>query len=287
MPAPPNPRHDSRFLKYQTILLSRIDVAVQKGLEIGAFDLPFVTRTMGLVEFADQFTTSDLKDKAERLRGHSPDFVETVDYVLSRTPLASLPSDYEWIAAAHVVEHAPDLIGWFKVIGDRLCGSGVLFCVIPDCRYTFDLNRPVSSVGKIIQDHLEARKTPSFRDVFDAFYYSQPVSSAQIWQGVVTTDIHYHNDFQRAWAQAAAARESYIDAHCNTFTPASFAEIISALSAHGLVPFDLEEIGETEPGGIDFHAIFRKKNFGESPVNDCALDRIRNSVDEPPQRSPS
>ena len=42
-----------------------------------------------------------------------------------------------------------------------------------------------------------------------------------------------------------------------------FAEIISALSAHGLVPFDLEEIGETEPGGIDFHVIFRKKNSGE------------------------
>ena len=83
MPALSNPRHDSRFLKYQTILLSRIDVTVQKGLEIGAFDLPFVTRTMGLVEFADQFTTSDLKDKAERMRGHSPDFVEIVDYVLT------------------------------------------------------------------------------------------------------------------------------------------------------------------------------------------------------------
>jgi SAM-dependent methyltransferase len=255
----PNPRHDTRFLKYQAILLSKIDSKTEKGLEIGAFDLPFVTREMGMVEFADYLSTAELKDKAARTPGHSVDFVETVDYSLARTPLRRLPSDYRWVAAAHVAEHAPDLIGWFNVIGDRLCEDGFLFCVVPDARYTFDLNRPLSSLGKIIEDHADAREVPTFRDVFDAFYYFQPVSSAHVWQGDVVADIRFHNDFDWAWSQAAKTYESYVDAHCNTFIPESFAEIVSAVSRKGLIPFELEEIGDTDPGGIDFYAILRKR----------------------------
>jgi hypothetical protein len=97
----PNPRHDTRFLRYQAVLLSKIDLRVEKGLEIGAFDLPFVTREMGIVEFADYLSTSELKEKAAQTPGHSPDFVVAVDHVLTCTPLQSLASDYEWIAAAH------------------------------------------------------------------------------------------------------------------------------------------------------------------------------------------
>jgi SAM-dependent methyltransferase len=259
MPSVSNPRHDGRFLRYQAILLSKIDVKNQKGLEIGAFDLPFVTRDVGRVEFADHFSTAELKQAANRTPGHSPDFVEGVDHVLTCTPLRSLASDYGWIAAAHVVEHAPDLIGWVQVIGDRLSPNGLLFCVVPDSRYTFDLNRPLSSLGKIIQDHADTREAPTFRDVFDAFYYFQPVSAAQVWQGDVVADIRFHNDFDAAWSQAVKTYESYVDAHCNTFIPGSFAEIVSALSRKGLIPFELEEIGDTEPGGIDFYAVLRKR----------------------------
>jgi 2-polyprenyl-3-methyl-5-hydroxy-6-metoxy-1,4-benzoquinol methylase len=261
MTSHPNPRHDGRFLKYQQLLLSKVDTKIQKGLEIGAFDLPFVTPDTGIVEFADHLSTSELKEKAAQTPGHSPDFVVAVDHVLTCTPLRSLASDYEWIAAAHVVEHAPNLIGWFKAIGDRLSPNGLLFCVVPDSRYTFDLNRPLSSLGKIIQDHLDDRATPSFRDVFDAFYYFRPVSSSEVWQGDITSNARFHNDFNWAWGEAAKTNHSHVDAHCNTFIPASFEEIIVALSGRGLIPFELEEISETEPGGIDFYAVLRKKRF--------------------------
>ena len=222
MTSRPNPRHDDRFLNYQKILLSKVDTKIQKGLEIGAFDLPFVTPDMGIVEFADHLSTSELKEKASCTPGHSPDFVVTVDHVLTCTPLQSLASDYEWIAAAHVVEHAPDLIAWFKAIGARLSPNGLLFCVVPDSRYTFDLNRPLSSLGKIIQDHLDARATPSFRDAFDAFYYFRPVSSSEVWQGDITSNVRFHNDFHRAWNEAAKTNHSHVDAHCNTFIPELF-----------------------------------------------------------------
>jgi SAM-dependent methyltransferase len=259
MPLGANPRHDTRFLKYRAILLSKINLRTDKGLEIGAFDLPFVTREMGMVEFADYLSTDQLKEKAAQTPGHSAAFVEATDFVLNTTPLNSLGRDYQWVAAAHVAEHAPDLIGWLEVIGDRLSTEGLLFCIIPDSRYTFDLNRPLSSLGKIIQDHADARVYPAFRDVFDTFYYFQAVSSAQVWQGDVVADIRFHNDFDWAWSQAAKTYDSYVDTHCNTFIPGSFAEIVSALSRNGLIPFELEEIGDTEPGGLDFYALLRKR----------------------------
>lgn len=268
----PNPRHDTRFLKYQAILLSKIDLKTEKGLELGAFDLPFVTREMGIVEFADYLSTSELKEKADRTPGHSAEFVETVDYILARTPLHRLPSDYQWIAAAHVVEHAPDLIGWFNVVGDRLSDNGFLFCVVPDARFTFDLLRPLSSLGKILHDHLDARKAPSFRDVFDAFYYFRPVTPSEIWEGEVKADVKFHNDFDWAWGEAARTYTSYVDTHCNTFIPASFGEIISVLSNRGLIPFELHEVGDTDPGGIDFYAILKKKKSGLNLYNEKQPD---------------
>jgi hypothetical protein len=273
-----NPRHDARFLKYQAILLSKTDPKTQKGLELGSFDLPFVTREMGQVEFADHLSTSDLKERAQRSPGHSPDFVQTVDYVLNERPLHSLPSDYNWIAAAHVLEHAPDLIGWLQVIGERLSKHGLLFCVVPDGRYTFDMNRPLSSLGKIIQDHIDAREAPAFRDVFDAFYYSRPVTASEVVRGEVIPTISFHNDFDGAWAQAAKTCDSYVDVHCNIFIPESFVEIISALSRSRLIPFELEEMGDTEPGGIDFHAILRKEQFQlEPPIVESLRSRPRSA----------
>jgi hypothetical protein len=254
-----NPRHHGFFLKRRAILLSKIEVAQQKGLEIGALDLPYVTPDMGRVDFADQLSTDDLKALAARTPGHSPDFVQDVDFVLSQTPLDTLASDYDWVAASHVIEHVPDLIGWLVSIGDRLVPKGLFFCVAPDRRFTFDINRPVSTLGKIFQDHMDERKTPSFRDVFDAFYYSQTINSADAWAGKLTDDLHHHAGFHQAWTKALQGRSAYVDCHCNIFTSRSFAEIISTLATLHVIPFDVDEVSDTPQDGIDFHAILRKK----------------------------
>jgi hypothetical protein len=253
-----NPRHDGRFLKYQEILFSKIDLEHQKGLEIGAFDLPFVTPDMGRVDFADQLPTDALKRLAARSPGHSADFVQDVDFVLGETPLNTLASDYDWVATSHLIEHAPDLVGWLKTIGDRLSPKGVLFCVVPDGRFTFDIHRPLSTLGKILQDHFDGWERPSFRDVFDATYYSDNINAADVWDGKVATNVQYHNNFNSAWEKALHGRSTYVDCHCNIFTSRSFAQIISALATLNLIPFDVEEVGDTERYWIDFHSILRK-----------------------------
>ena len=253
-----NPRHDARFFKYQNILLSRIDPTSQSGLEIGVLDLPFITPDLGLVQYADYFSTGELRERAASAPGHSADFVQPVDFVLRNTPLQTLPTDYDWVATSHFIEHVPDFIGWLKLIGDRLVAHGTLFCVIPDGRYTFDINRPLSTLGKILQDHLHGHAMPTFSEVFDATYYSRSVCAADIWAGKIAGDPTFHTDFAAARQRASLAGESYIDVHTNVFTPKSFFEIVRTLIDQRLIPFILEEIGETDPGGIDFHVILQK-----------------------------
>lgn len=256
-----NPRHDRRFLKYREILLSKIDLKRQKGLEIGALDLPLITPDMGQVDFADQLPTDKLKRLAARTAGHSPDFVQGVDFVLSQTPLNTLASDYAWVAASHLIEHVPDLIGWLQTIGARLSPKGILFCVVPDGRFTFDIHRPLSTLGKILQDHLDGKQRPSFRDVFDAFYYyDENINAADVWAGKVTSNVHHHHGFKGAWGKALQGTTTYVDCHCNIFTSESFAKIISTLAGLNLIPFDVEEIGNTERYWTDFHAILRKND---------------------------
>jgi hypothetical protein len=281
-----NPRHDERFFKYQRILLSKISPKTQKGLEIGVLDLPFITPDMGIVQYADHFPTEELRERAAQAPGHSPDFVQPIDFVLSVTPLETLPFDYEWIATAHLIEHVPNLIGWLNTIGDRLLANGLLFCVIPDGRYTFDINRPLSTLGKILQDHLENRKIPSFCSVFDAHYYNTSVSSPDIWQGKATSDPLYHNSVEASWAAASRALETYIDCHVNIFTPVSFAQIIRTLSERRFIPFYLEEVGETEPNGIDFHAVLRKSEFEVEQLTSAAEAVRRESATQTNQPSP-
>jgi hypothetical protein len=257
--SPINPRHDARFHRYQRLLLSNINPKDQRGLEIGALDLPFITPNEGLIQFADYNDTETLRKIAAAAPGHSPEFVQPVDFILSQSPLETLPSLYEWVAAAHVIEHVPDLISWLNAIAGRLVANGLLFCVIPDGRYTFDIHRPSSTLGKILQDYIESRKSPSFSSVFDANYYHQSASAEDVWGDRTMPNVLYHNDFGNAWAVATQSLQAYIDCHNNVFTPASFSEIIGTLSNENYILFTLEYIEETEFNGIDFPAILRKR----------------------------
>ena len=115
-----NPRHDARFEKYKAVFLRYVCLTESRGLEIGALDLPFVTPDEGNVDFADHATTEELRERARAAPGHSPEFVAPVDYVLKTGGWESVPNGYDWIAAAHVIEHAPSIIGWLRSVGEKL-----------------------------------------------------------------------------------------------------------------------------------------------------------------------
>jgi hypothetical protein len=252
-----NPRRDARFEQHKAMFLQYICPSQMRGLEIGALDLPFVTPDEGDVEFADYAATEELRERARVVPGYSAEFVVPVDYVLRNVGWDGVPDGYDWIAAAHVIEHAPSMIDWLRSAGDKLNEGGLLFLVVPDKRYTFDFFRPESTLGKIFEDHLINKTRPGISEVFDASYYSRSMNPVDIWKNSdgIQFDVQ-HTEHALAIVKSAGAQ--YIDVHCNIFTDRSFSLIMGVLCRENWVPFTVENIGTVEQFGIDFHCVLRK-----------------------------
>lgn len=251
-----NPRRDARFHQHKSHFLEYVDPAIGRGLEIGAFDLPLVEPSEGQCDFADWNTTEHLKEVAGRANGHNPEFVVQVQFNLNQG-YDQVAESYDWIAASHVIEHVPDLIGGLAQLHSKLKPGGVLFLVIPDKRYIFDLYRRESTLTDALAAHRSGLKHPSFAQVFDYFYYCAPgVIGHDVWAGKPVPSPNL--DFAASLALAEKAEHSYQDAHCWVLTPESFATLMRSLIDAQMSNFQLEGLGQTAPGGIDFSVVLRR-----------------------------
>jgi methyltransferase family protein len=273
-----NPRWtDPRYQRHRATFLRIVQPFGLKGMEVGAFDLPMVDPAEALVKFADYSPTQELRARAALHPHHSAEFVVDVDYVLRDVGWAAVPHDFDWICASHVIEHVPNMIGWLQTLSTKLNDNGVLFLVIPDKRYTFDIHRPETSLGKILVDYYYDRRAARVEDIFDAMYYSDTVDPVSAWTGVIrsgerSTPVDIHTVLERTFASMA----TYIDLHCNVFTVFSWREILQAVVTLQLIPFVIEEIGDVERNDIDFHCVLRKSRASvDTPSLPVGFDRDR------------
>ncbi len=251
-----NPRRTLRFWTHRNHLAELVDLGKSTGLEIGALDLPFVEPGEGHCEFADFRTDEELQEEARHVPGHNPEFVMPVTYNL-RDGYDAIAKTYDWIAAAHVVEHIPDLIWWFDILHSKLRDGGVVFLVVPDKRFTFDYHRRLTNLSDLVTAHRERFRTPSFKQVFDHYFYTTNlVDPARIWKG--TRPDPALKNYEMAIARAEKALSGYEDAHCSVFTPESFNDLMNELAASGLLKFQLESLRPTLLYELDFTAAFRR-----------------------------
>jgi SAM-dependent methyltransferase len=76
-------------------------------------------------------------------------------YIKDGTDLSIIPSDkYDFILSSHSLEHIANplkaLKGWLRVLKP----GGALLLILPDSRYTFDCNRPVTKFEHLKEDEL-------------------------------------------------------------------------------------------------------------------------------------
>jgi Methyltransferase domain len=253
---PTNPRRNPTFWTHRNHLAEMVDLDTTIGLEIGALDLPLVEPGEGRCDFADFLTTEELRELAGRTAGHSPEFVMPVTYNL-RNGYDVIASTYDWVAASHVVEHIPDLIGWFEALHSKLRDGGVVFLVVPDKRFTFDYHRRLTNLSDVVTAHQQQLRTPSFKQVFDHYFYTtNQIDPGQIWKGVRPEPAL--RDYAVAIGRAENALKTYEDAHCSVFTPESFNELMNELTASGLLKFRVESLRPTPLHQLDFTAVLRR-----------------------------
>jgi len=94
--------------------LRDIDPAAGVGLEIGALTTPLLTPALGPVEYADHLPTAELRGKYRDDPNVDIDAIVEVHHVIGDQPLPAVTGSerFHHVVASHVIEHAPDLIGF-------------------------------------------------------------------------------------------------------------------------------------------------------------------------------
>lgn len=166
---------------------------------------------------------------------------------------------FAWAVASHVVEHVPDVISWLAEIAEVLDDGGELLLVVPDRRFSFDIMRPSTTVGQMLQAHDLRENRPSVRAVFDLFRSAVTVSAADAWRGERPGPEARIHDLDGTMRQVQLARDGeYVDCHVWTFTPASFYEQVAELGRLEMCDFVIEKIVSTAENDVEFYAVLRR-----------------------------
>jgi len=226
------------------------------GLEIGASYCPVAPKKAGYrVEVLDHADANTLREK---YKGHDVDIsnIEEVDYIWSGQPLHELTGKedyYDWIVASHVIEHTPDFVSFLQQCEIMLKSNGVLCLAVPDHRYCFDIFRPASTPGDVIQAHIEKRRVHSFGAIWDHFSMIVKKGDTVSWfKGHQGEYQFVHPDLSdaRDMLARAQATSEYIDVHNWRFTPSSFKLIVNDIGILSYTSLSTSTFFETD--GCEF-----------------------------------
>lgn len=257
----------------------------QSGLEIGALHSPIVPQGLHEVYFVDYADTPTLKERHARHPDRVARMVK-VDFVWpgsgSLAEIAGKRDFIDYVIASHVIEHVPNMLGWFRGIADVMKTGAVFNLACPDKRYTFDIKCPDSTVGQLIEADLNNYLRPSVRQMFDHCYYAKAIEPGEIWKqridvskrsafsGEKAPDLAMHQ------AREIANRGVYYDSHCWIFTPWSFLDLLEGACRVSDFPLVLDDFTPTPPGGFEFYLSFRKPNAtSQSELRRQQIDSCR------------
>jgi SAM-dependent methyltransferase len=260
-------------------LLRRIDVARQRGLEIGALDKPLLSRADANVRYVDYAPSEELRRAHAATPTVDTTRIVEVDYVWGAQSLRQAVGPDVWldyVVASHVVEHVPDLVTWFHELAEILRPGGIVSLVVPDKRYTFDWRRRPSALAEVIDAWLARHRRPSIRQLFDFYAHHALVDAAAAWRGAYddAPPPRVHDEaFALQICRDAAATGRYVDAHCWVFTPASFVDLVRELFELDVLPFRIADFFPTAPGEIDFFVAFERLAEDIAPSERLGLQR--------------
>ena len=124
------------------------------GIEIGAAQYPVRMPAGAHVKYVDVFTAEELR-KAWPRDYEKTDIVE-IDVVDDGEKLAKFKGNsLDFIIANHFFEHCLDPIGTLINMNKKLHKDGVLYMAIPDKRYTFDSERPLTTYNHLLAEHAD------------------------------------------------------------------------------------------------------------------------------------
>jgi SAM-dependent methyltransferase len=251
--------------------LAALDIKRMRGLEIGPLASPRIRKDEGDVRYVDHASTEELKQKyAQDLGMHGRlDQIVDVDYVIGKDQTISeavaSEAPFDYVLAAHVIEHIPDPVGWMADVTRVLRPGGILSLVIPDKRYCFDINRPLTEISELVDANLRRLTQPSFRQAYE--FWSKAlldmVDARAVWAGTadysLTAPQNVDDPDATALDGCLRMQQSveFVDVHCSVFTPDSFLELFEKLVRLRLLDYEIAAFSPTQVNTFEFHVSLR------------------------------
>jgi len=237
-----------------------------KILEVGPSFNPIAPKSEGWQSFIVDHTTKEgLIEKYKLDPAVNVSKIEPVDFVWQQGCLhesipKSLLGTFDACIASHVIEHIPDLIGFFISLEQILHPNGVVCLAVPDKRFCFDYFKPITTTGDLLSAHADKRMRHTQKTAFDDLAYGVR-NSAQIAWGQQPpgefTFVAALSDAKRMFDIRKDSSETpYIDFHAWFFTPASFELIILELGVLDVIDFHLAERFARD--GSEFITVLRR-----------------------------
>lgn len=251
-------------------VVKKIDLTGGVGLELGPLTAPVIKKTEGNIFYLDHMSQTELKNKYKD-EPVDPDKIVPVDYVLNRTLKETVKDKkFDYVIASHVIEHIPDTISWLYDVSSILKQGGVLSLVIPDKRFTFDIDRSPTRPADVIGAYIDKLDLPSSATMYDyASLYAENIDTASVWND---PDYYIKLPPKRRWNNIEAMdmvvrgeKGEYIDCHCSVYTPASFVKILRELTENDLIDFEVCSFLETQEYELEFFVSLKKvdKNYSK------------------------
>jgi hypothetical protein len=242
------------------------DFSQGRGLEIGPLHDAIVGKDQADVRYVDITDQAGLRAYYSDHEGIPVERIPEIDYPLTQPDgrIASLVeatragAPFDWAVASHVVEHVPDLIGWLDELAEVVVDGGSLVLVVPDRRYCFDVHRPPTSVGAMLEAHLLGAVRPGVRAVYDNYSRVVHYKPAELWDGVIPGYDQRFHTLRQAEELVEKSLESYVDCHVWLFTPTSFAEQLHELRLIGRSHWYVDKVRPTPTNQIEFMVRLRR-----------------------------
>ncbi|GAC1342137.1 MAG: hypothetical protein NVSMB18_15650 [Acetobacteraceae bacterium] len=243
-------------------LLSGLDLAGSKGLEIGPLDHPLVLKSDGDIRYVDYADAAFLRHKYRDDSNVVAANIPETDAIWGENTIGQAlggAGPFDYAIASHVVEHVPDLIAWLAELHAVLKPGATLRLAVPDRRFTFDFMRRDSAVSEAIAAHVMGARAPTPGQLIDSCLNHHRVTPRDMWDGGAARQPRYSRverlEHAVTCARAVMASGVYIDVHCWVFTPLSFAELMEQLAALGYLGYECGRLFPTERDEDEFVVI--------------------------------
>ncbi len=242
------------------------DFSRGRGLEIGPLHNTSIPRDHADVRYLDVWFRDRLVENYRTHHNVNPDKIPEIDFALDDgVRVRSIPEAtagagrFDWVMASHVIEHVPDVVGWLAQVAEVTEDGGALVLIVPDRRYCFDVHRPGTTVGQLLQAHELQETVPSIRAVYDYKRGHAVTKAPDVWSGRPPgyEKRIYTLDVVREQVDLARAGE-YIDGHVWTFTPGTLVEQIIELRELGLSEWAVEAHEPTRRNELEFFTVLRR-----------------------------